>query len=160
MATHMPDLINGQPFGSVGKLVSNMEMKITDPDTGEERKTGEIGEICLRGPTVMLGYLHNVEATEECIRDGWLHTGDLGYVDDKNYLFVVDRLKELIKVKGFQVPPAELEDVLLSHPQIRDAAVIGVPHAEKGEVPKAYVVRTTDTLREDDVKTFVNGLFC
>ncbi|KAK6031184.1 hypothetical protein OSTOST_02659, partial [Ostertagia ostertagi] len=130
----------------------NSSFQIIDPETGNEQSTGEIGEICLRGPTVMLGYFHNVEATKDCIRDGWLHTGDLGYVDDKNYLFVVDRLKELIKVKGFQVPPAELEDILLSHPQIRDAAVIAVPHAEKGEVPKAYVVRTTDTLREDDVK--------
>ncbi|KAK6014138.1 hypothetical protein OSTOST_20512, partial [Ostertagia ostertagi] len=119
MTSHLPDTILGQPFGS-----------IVDPETGKERSGGEIGEVCIRGPTVMLGYFHNNEATEHCIIDGWLHTGDLGYVDDKNYLFVVDRLKELIKVKGFQ---------------IRDAAVIAVPHDEKGEVPKAYVVKFLHT---------------
>ncbi|XGW09715.1 hypothetical protein V3C99_011746 [Haemonchus contortus] len=156
MATHLPDAHLGQPFGSVGKIVSNLEMKIVDPETGNERSTGEIGEICVRGPTVMLGYFQNVEATENCIKDGWLHTGDLGYVDDDNYLFIVDRLKELIKVKGFQVPPAELEGILLSHPEIRDAAVIAVPHAEKGEVPRAYVVSSSNSLREDDVKNFVS----
>ncbi|KAK6013806.1 hypothetical protein OSTOST_20854, partial [Ostertagia ostertagi] len=77
MASHLPDIVLGQPFGSVGKLLPNLEMKIVDPETGKEQAAGEIGEVCIRGPTVMPGYFHNVEATEHCIRDGWLHTGML-----------------------------------------------------------------------------------
>ncbi|KHJ84481.1 hypothetical protein OESDEN_15803 [Oesophagostomum dentatum] len=103
MASHMPDLIEGQPFGSAGKVVLNLLMKIVDPDTNNEMHRGEIGEVCIRGPTVMRGYLGKPDATSDCIRDGWMHTGDMGYVDDNGYLFIVDRLKELIKVKGFQV---------------------------------------------------------
>ncbi|KAK6737593.1 hypothetical protein RB195_019977 [Necator americanus] len=156
MASHLPDLVEGQPFGSVGKLSSNLEMKIVDPETGVGRKFGEVGEICIRGPTVMLGYLKKPDATRQCIRDGWMHTGDMGYVRNDGYLFIVDRLKELIKVKGFQVPPAELENILLCHPMIHDAAVVGIQDAERGEIPKAYVVRSSNELTESEVKSFVN----
>lgn len=155
MATHMPDIVNGQPFGSVGKILSNLEMKIIDPETGAELGRGERGEVCIRGPTVMLGYYRNPQATRDTVKDGWLHTGDVGYVDERGYLYVVDRLKELIKVKGFQVPPAELEGILLSHPEIHDAAVVGVPDGDNGEVPKAYVVRADASLREEHVKGFI-----
>ncbi|ETN82342.1 hypothetical protein NECAME_16411 [Necator americanus] len=151
MASHLPDLVEGQPFGSVGKLSSNLEMKIVDPETGVGRKFGEVGEICIRGPTVMLGYLKKPDATRQCIRDG-----DMGYVRNDGYLFIVDRLKELIKVKGFQVPPAELENILLCHPMIHDAAVVGIQDAERGEIPKAYVVRSSNELTESEVKSFVN----
>ena len=95
----------------------------------------------VRGPQVMKGYLNNESATKSTIDDdGWLHTGDIGHIDADGHLFIVDRLKELIKYKGFQVPPAELEALLLTHPQIADAAVIGLPDDEAGEIPAAYVV--------------------
>ena len=95
----------------------------------------------MQGPQVMLGYLNKPEATAATMRDGWLRTGDLGRIDADGYLFIVDRVKELIKVKGFQVPPAELEALLVSHPAVADAAVVGVPDDEAGEVPVAFVVR-------------------
>ncbi|EGT35296.1 hypothetical protein CAEBREN_30220 [Caenorhabditis brenneri] len=155
MASHIPDLTNKQPFGSVGKLASNLIMKIVEPGTLKEQPVNQRGEICVRGPTVMLGYLGRPEATASTIIDGWLHTGDIGYINEDGNLFIVDRLKELIKVKGLQVPPAELEDILLSHPKIRDCAVIGIPDAKAGELPKAFVVRSDTTLSEQEVKDFV-----
>jgi acyl-CoA synthetase (AMP-forming)/AMP-acid ligase II len=102
----------------------------------------------------MQGYLNNPAATEETLRDGWLHTGDIGYIDDGGHLFIVDRVKELIKYKGMQVAPAEIEGVLLTHPAIADAAVIPVPDAEAGELPKAYVVKRGE-LTADAVLAFV-----
>ncbi|KAJ1352565.1 hypothetical protein KIN20_008950 [Parelaphostrongylus tenuis] len=155
MASHLPDLKNEVPFGSVGKVASNLRMKIIDPSTGKEMPTGMSGEICIKGPTVMFGYLGRPDATKATIINGWLHTGDIGYVDEYRNLFIVDRLKELIKVKGLQVAPAELEDLLLTHPLIRDAAVIGVPDKRAGELPKAFVVRTSQDLSEEDVKLWV-----
>ncbi|CAI2355115.1 unnamed protein product [Caenorhabditis sp. 36 PRJEB53466] len=155
MASHFPDLRNPQPYGSVGKLAPNLVMKIIEPGTDREQPINQRGEICVRGPTVMLGYLGRPEATASTIIDGWLHTGDIGYLNEDGNLFIVDRLKELIKVKGLQVPPAELEDLLLSHPKIRDCAVIGIPDAKAGELPKAFVVRADETLSEQDVKDFV-----
>ncbi|CAI5452711.1 unnamed protein product [Caenorhabditis angaria] len=155
MASHLPDLRNQQPYGSVGKLAPNLVMKIVEPGTDKEQPVNERGEICVRGPTVMMGYLGRPEATASTIIDGWLHTGDIGYISQEGNLFIVDRLKELIKVKGLQVPPAELEDLLLSHPKIRDCAVIGVPDAKAGELPKAFVVRADDSLSEQEVKDFV-----
>eukprot|EP00929_Paragymnodinium_shiwhaense_P106813 TRINITY_DN72554_c0_g1_i1.p1 TRINITY_DN72554_c0_g1~~TRINITY_DN72554_c0_g1_i1.p1 ORF type:complete len:545 (+),score=143.90 TRINITY_DN72554_c0_g1_i1:69-1703(+) len=144
------DSIKGSTLGSIGYLVPNMECKIVDVETGKEQPVGtekDVGELWLRGPNIMKGYHRNDQATKDCIdSDGYLHTGDIGYVDDKGRYYVVDRLKELIKAKGFQVAPAELEALLVKHPDVADAAVIGVP-AEKyggregdGEVPKAFVV--------------------
>jgi len=99
------------------------------------------GEIWIRGPQVMKGYLNNPEATANSIdSDGFFHTGDIGHIDERGEYFIVDRLKELIKYKGFQVPPAELEAILLSHPKVADAAVIGIPDEEAGEIPKGFVV--------------------
>ncbi|CAJ0585717.1 unnamed protein product, partial [Mesorhabditis spiculigera] len=156
LGTHFPDLTPKiQKMAAVGKLSANNEMKIVDPGTNRLCNIGERGEIAFKGPTVMKGYLGRDEATRESIVDGWLHTGDIGYVDEDGDLFVVDRLKELIKVKGLQVPPAELEDLLLSHPKIRDAAVIGIPDARAGELPRAYVVRADDSLTEQMVADFV-----
>jgi acyl-CoA synthetase (AMP-forming)/AMP-acid ligase II len=110
-------------------------------DTGVECEPRQLGEICVRGPQVMKGYLNSPEATAATIDgDGWLHTGDLGYADEQGCFFIVDRLKDVIKVKGLQVAPAELEAVLMAHPAIADAAVIGVPDERAGEVPKAFVV--------------------
>jgi len=128
-------------FGSVGVPAPNTECKIIDLETGEPLGPGEKGEVCVRGPQVMIGYLNNPEATAQTIdSDGWLHTGDIGYVDEDGHFFIVDRAKELIKYKGLQVAPAELEAVLLSHPSVADAAVIPYPDDEAGEVPKGIVV--------------------
>lgn len=127
--------------GSVGVATPNTEWKIADPDSGAALPVGDEGEVWVRGPQVMLGYLGNPEATARSLTaDGWLRTGDLGVADAEGYLFIRDRLKELIKVKGFQVAPAEVEAELLAHPDIADAAVIGVADDEAGEVPVAFVV--------------------
>ncbi|MGH2749295.1 MAG: 4-coumarate--CoA ligase family protein [Actinomycetota bacterium] len=141
--------------GSIGPPIPNTECRVVDPAGGDEVGPGELGEVWIRGPQVMKGYLNNDEATSFTIdADGWLHSGDIGRVDSDGYFFLVDRLKELIKYKGMQVAPAELESVLLSHPQITDAAVIGVADEEAGEVPKAFVVIQQE-LSEDEIKAFV-----
>lgn len=128
-------------FGSVGVPAPNTECKIIDLGTGEPVGPNQKGEVCVRGPQIMMGYLNNREATAQTIdADGWLHTGDIGYADEDGHFFIVDRAKELIKYKGFQVPPAELEAVLLTHPCVADAAVIPYPDDEAGEVPKGILV--------------------
>lgn len=133
-------------MGSVGTAAPNTEVKLLDPATGNEVGVREEGEICVRGPQVMKGYLNNPEATARTIdRDNWLHTGDIGYADEEGHFFIVDRVKELIKYKGFQVAPAELEAVLLTHPAVADAAVIPAQDDEAGEVPKAFVVTKQET---------------
>ncbi|MGB3353397.1 MAG: 4-coumarate--CoA ligase family protein [Mycobacterium sp.] len=149
------------PLSSVGWTVSNAASKIVDPETGDEIGLPEeglsaTGELWFKGPNVMAGYLNNDEATRGTIDDdGWLHTGDLAQVDAAGCVYIVDRLKELIKYKGYQVPPAELEAVLLAHPQISDAAVIGVQDDEGEEVPKAFVVKADSALTEAEVMEFV-----
>jgi acyl-CoA synthetase (AMP-forming)/AMP-acid ligase II len=143
--------------GKAGLLMPNTECRVIDPETGRDRGAGEPGELLLRGPQVMKGYLNNPEATARTLdADGWLHTGDICTMDADGYLTVVDRLKELIKVKGFQVAPAELEALLLKHPQVADVAVIPVPDDDAGEVPKAVIVPRTG-LTADDVIAFVRA---
>ena len=138
-------------FGSVGVAAPNTECMIADLETGKALGFGEKGEVCVRGPQIMKGYLNRPEATAITIdSEGWLHTGDIGYVDEDGHFFIVDRAKELIKYKGFQVPPAELESVLLTHPAVADAAVIPVPDDEAGEVPKAVVVLKKDADADSD----------
>ena len=158
------DMKANAPLSSVGWTVSNAASKIVDPETGDEinppaEGLSATGELWFKGPNVMAGYLGNETATKETIDDdGWLHTGDLAQVDANGCVYIVDRLKELIKYKGYQVPPAELEAVLLGHPDIADAAVIGVPDAEGEEVPKAFVVKQSGAdLTEDAVMEFVAG---
>ena len=125
-------------------------MLIVDLESGEPLGPGEEGEIWLRGPQVMKGYLGNPEATAETVdAEGWLHSGDVAVADRDGYVTIVDRAKELIKYKGFQVAPAELEDILLSHPSIADVAVIPVPDEEAGELPKACVVRAAEVTEEE-----------
>jgi acyl-CoA synthetase (AMP-forming)/AMP-acid ligase II len=131
----------GPQPGSVGVPLPNTEMRVVDPATGADVSRGETGELLVRGPQVMQGYLNAPEATAAMLDpDGWLHTGDLGRIDEHGYVYIVDRVKELIKYKGLQVAPAELEAVLLSHPEVADAAVVPSPDEETGEVPKAFVV--------------------
>jgi acyl-CoA synthetase (AMP-forming)/AMP-acid ligase II len=152
------------PLSSVGWTVSNAASKLVDPETGDEIQVpaeglSKTGELWFKGPNVMAGYLNNDEATRETIdENGWLHTGDLAQVDARGLVYIVDRLKELIKYKGYQVPPAELEAVLLSHPEIADAAVIGARDDEGEEIPKAFVVKQRESaLTDTDVIEFVAG---
>jgi 4-coumarate--CoA ligase len=148
--------------GSVGLLVAGMEAKIVDPATGTEIEqpaegVSGPGELLCRGPNVMVGYLGDAQATAETLEpDGFMHTGDIVTVDAGGVFHVVDRLKELIKYKGYQVPPAELEALLLSHPRIADAAVVGMPDEEAGEIPKAFVVTAPgQAVTADEVVAFV-----
>lgn len=153
------------PLASCGWTVPNAVSRIVDPATGAEidpptSGLSETGELWFKGPNVMAGYLRNEEATREAVDDdGFLHTGDVARVDSTGCVYIVDRLKELIKYKGYQVPPAELEAVLLTHPGIADAAVIGVNDSDSGEeVPKAFVVKLSGAdLTEDEVMEFVAG---
>ncbi|MFD7277755.1 4-coumarate--CoA ligase family protein [Streptomyces sp. NPDC059862] len=153
------DAMHDAPPGTVGRLIAGTEMRIVsldDPD--KDLGVGEAGEILIRGPQVMKGYLGHPDATSAMIdTDGWLHTGDIGHVDADGWLFVVDRVKELIKYKGFQVAPAELEALLLTHPGIADAAVIGVYNEDGNEIPRAYVVRqpSAPDLSEGEVMMYV-----
>ncbi len=127
--------------GSIGTPVALTEQRIIDPTTLEELPVGQVGELWIRGPQVMGGYFRDPQASAAALVDGWLRTGDLARQDEEGYVFIVDRLKELIKTKGFQVAPAELEQALLAHPDILDAAVVGLPHPDLGEAPVAFVVR-------------------
>ncbi|KFK44165.1 hypothetical protein AALP_AA1G223300 [Arabis alpina] len=131
-------------YGAAGMLSSGVEARIVDPDTGRVMGANQTGELWLKGPAITKGYFRNEEATKETINaEGWLKTGDLCYIDDDGFLFIVDRLKELIKYKAYQVPPAELEALLLTHPEIIDAAVIPFPNKDVGQFPMAYIVRKT-----------------
>ena len=135
-------------------LLASTEARIVDPETTTDC---DRGELWIRGPQVMVGYLENAEATAASIdADGWLRTGDIVTMDEGGIFQIVDRLKELIKYNGYQVPPAELEGVLLTNPAIADAAVIGVPDEACGEIPKAFVVLKPDVvMTPDEVIEFV-----
>jgi acyl-CoA synthetase (AMP-forming)/AMP-acid ligase II len=136
-----PDRERAVTPGSVGRPMPSTELRVVDPVSGADLGPGEPGELWLRGPQVMAGYRGRPDATAAMVDDdAWLHTGDLGLVDDDGQVFVVDRLKELIKVRGHQVAPAELEALLAMHPAVADVAVIGRPDPDNGEVPVAVVV--------------------
>jgi acyl-CoA synthetase (AMP-forming)/AMP-acid ligase II len=137
-------------LASVGPPLPNTECQIVDPETGTPRGANELGELWIRGPQVMKGYWKRPAETARAITpDGWLRTGDIARVDEDGYFYIVDRIKELIKYKGLQIAPAELEAVLLSHPAVADAAVIPSPDEEAGEVPKAFVVLKADASAEE-----------
>ena len=143
-------------IAGIGQPVPNTEVKVVGPAMGAALGPNEEGEICVRGPQVMKGYRNRSDATSAMIdAEGWLHTGDIGYADEDGCFFIVDRLKELIKYKGLQVAPAELEAVLLSHPAVADAAVIGVPDEEAGQIPKAFLVLRGD-VRPEAVLEYVS----
>lgn len=141
ITSHPPAMYGFEYAFRVGTLVANTEMKIIDPATGKECELNQPGEIWARGPQVVMGYLNNARATAETFdQDGFLHTGDIGFLDEEGMLTISDRLKEMIKVKGIGVAPAELEDILLGHEDVEDAAVLGIADEYAGERPKAYVV--------------------
>jgi long-chain acyl-CoA synthetase len=142
-----------EPFrrGSAGRAYFNTELQIFD-DQDQPLPPGERGEICLRGPIVMQGYHNRLDETAEILRGGWLHTGDIGYLDDEGYLFVVDRKKDMIIRGGENIFPAELEAVLHQHPAVAEAAVVGVPDPLYGENVVAFVVpKAGQTLTEEEV---------
>ena len=162
--TETSPVTHTKPYGmgmekprSIGPPLPNQLCKVVDPETGLALGPNSEGEVAILGPNVMKGYLNKPEETAKCIdRDGWFHTGDIGYYDSEGHFYITDRLKELIKVKGLQVAPAELEALLLHHPKIKDAAVIGVPHERLGEAPKAFVVRKNPSaLEESEIKKYV-----
>jgi acyl-CoA synthetase (AMP-forming)/AMP-acid ligase II len=154
LTTHPPEQVKIR-HGSVGLLLPNTEAQVVDPAGGEALGRNQTGELCFRGPQVMRGYLNRPEETAQLLGpEGWLRTGDIGYIDDDGYVHIVDRVKELIKYKGMQIAPAELEAVLVSHPAITDAAVIRTPDEEAGEVPKAFVVASSE-LSADEVMAWV-----
>jgi acyl-CoA synthetase (AMP-forming)/AMP-acid ligase II len=156
-ATHIRRSGDAGHPGSVGPPVAATEARVVDWATGEDVAPGTDGEIWVRGPQVMKGYLNNPEATARTVdADGWLHTGDIGHADAGGVFFIADRLKELIKYKAYQVPPAELEAILLRHPAVADAAVIPSPDEEAGEIPKAFVVlKPGAEASADDIMAFV-----
>lgn len=146
--------------GSVGTFRAGLMCRIVDEQTGDNMPPLRKGEILIKGRSIMKGYANDEVATRRSIdQDGWLHTGDVGYFNDEGELFIVDRLKELIKYKGYQVPPAEVEGLLLQHPKIADAGVIGKPDGTVGELPLAFVVKQPNVeLSEKDVVKFVAGI--
>jgi acyl-CoA synthetase (AMP-forming)/AMP-acid ligase II len=146
--------------GTIGKIVPNMECKVVCTDTGAELGPHGVGELWMKGPNRMVGYLNRPDANAETItEDGFLKTGDIGHFDEDGYFTISDRIKDLIKVKGFQVAPAELEGLLLSHPAVADCAVIGVPDDMAGEVPKAFIALKPGIEEGDatvtDIKQFI-----
>ena len=155
--THVIRPENNKP-GSIGPAIPSTECRLVDPETGEDVGEGERGELWVRGPQVMQGYLNNAEATAATIdAEGWLHTGDIAVIDSDGFFEIVDRLKELIKYKGFQVAPAELEALIQNHPDVADVAVSGVPDEECGELPKAYIVPAGEELDSDELMEWVAG---
>lgn len=156
---------NCTKYASIGYLVSNTEAKIVSFDTSDGKGAGPNveGELLVRGPQAMVGYLNNEKANEDIFRESavsgagkWLRTGDVAYYDTDGLFYITDRMKELIKVKGFQVPPAELEECLRAHPKVLEAAVIGIPHSKHGEIPKAFVVlRPNVKATEEEIKKYV-----
>ena len=138
-ASSLTDEYALEKIGSVGKPLKNTQIKLVDAN-GEEVPVGEVGEICVKGPQVMKGYLKNPEETAKTIQDGWLYSGDLGKFDEEGFLYIVDRKKDMIIRGGENIYPVEVEEVLYQIPEILEAGVVGVPHEVYGEVPKAYVV--------------------
>jgi long-chain acyl-CoA synthetase len=138
------------PVGSIGRPIPGVEVRLVDTD-GDDVYVSDAGELLVRGPNVFQGYLNDPDTTARVIdADGWLHTGDMAVVDDDGFLFLVDRAKDLIIVSGFNVYPAEVERVLVTHPSVEEAGVVGVPHPHSGEAVKAFVVAAEDRTVEED----------
>ncbi|KAG5319628.1 4CL3 ligase, partial [Pseudoatta argentina] len=151
---------NGRKYSSIGQNIASCQARLVDITTQKDISTsGQTGELWVKGPHIMKGYLNDEKATKNTLtEDGWLKTGDIAYYDEDFDFYITDRLKELIKVKGFQVPPAELEALLRMHPDVEEAAVIGIPHDRYGEVPKAFImVKENKKPTEDDIKNFIKG---
>ncbi|KAL7286409.1 hypothetical protein TKK_0019359 [Trichogramma kaykai] len=149
----------GTKYSSIGRPICGCQARLVDPITKKDVTTPrQTGELWIRGPHVMKGYLNNQKATEETLQDGWLLTGDIAYFDEDSDFFITDRLKELIKVKGFQVAPAELEALIRTHPNVEEAGVVGIPDDRSGEVPMAFVVlKEKGATKTEEIQDFVKG---
>jgi long-chain acyl-CoA synthetase len=154
--THSNPIYGKNKVGSIGLPIVDTEMKIVDLETGEtELPIGEIGELCVRGPQVMEGYLNMPEETAHSLRDGWLYTGDIARVDEEGYTYIVDRKKDMVIAGGYNIYPRDIEEVLFTHPKILEAAVAGIRDPYRGETLKAYVVlKEGETLTEEEVIEF------
>lgn len=140
--------------GSVGTALANVELRIVDPED-QEVERGTWGEICIKGPNVMLGYWNRPEESAQALRGGWFHSGDVGYMDEDGYVYIVDRTKDMINSAGFKIWPREVEEVLYEHPDVRECAVYGAPDPLKGEIPVAAVVPTAGTsLTPEDLERY------
>ena len=140
--------------GSVGTPIENVEIKIFDPDD-REVESGAWGEICIKGPNIMLGYWNRPDDTAQAIRNGWFHSGDIGYMDADGYIYIVDRVKDMINSAGFKIWPREVEEVLFQHPAIKECAVVGLPDPVKGEIPAAFLVLAEGaTLTPEEFDTY------
>jgi long-chain acyl-CoA synthetase len=141
--------------GSIGTPVEGVEMKAVD-ENGDDVPEGEVGEIVIRGHNVMKGYWERPDATEDTIKDGWFHTGDMATVDEDGYFFIVDRKKDLIIRGGYNVYPREIEEVLYEHPAVREAAVVGLPHDEYGEeIGAAVALKDGENATPEELREFV-----
>jgi long-chain acyl-CoA synthetase len=154
-----PPSREGFRLGSVGLPMQDTEVKIVDPEKGEEEvPVGEIGEICIKGPQVMKGYWRKPQETAEVLRDGWLYTGDIGRFDEDGYLYIVDRKKDMLIYKGYNVYPRDLEEVLNSHPAVAQSAVVGKYDERSGDIPIAFVELTAGaSATEEELLEYANG---
>ena len=150
-------LLMNVPLNTVGALIPNAKLKVVHPETRKELGENEDGELLFKSPGVMKGYYKNPKANAIVFEDGWLCTGDIGHYDKNGLIYITDRIKELIKYKGFQVAPAELEILLLQHPKIRDVGVVGVPDEVAGEVPRAFVVKESSDLTAREVEQYIES---
>jgi len=154
--THCNPLTGRRMPGSIGLPLPDTEVKIVDLKTRtEELPPGQVGELCIRGPQVMMGYWNRPEETDETLRDGWLHTGDVAWMDEAGYTFLVDRIKDVIIAGGYNIYPREVEEVLYEHPAVLEAAVVGVPDEYRGQSVKAFVVpKPGEVVTADEIITF------
>jgi 4-coumarate--CoA ligase len=151
ITAHPPSLYDYKNAHAVGTIVASTTVKIIKDD-GSEAGVGEPGEILAKGPQIVMGYLYNNKATSESFdQEGYLHTGDQGMIDENGMITITDRIKEMIKVKGIGVAPAELEDLLLGHPKVSDVAVLGIKDEYSGEVPKAFIVSQNRQMEGHDL---------
>ncbi|PSN34955.1 hypothetical protein C0J52_17628 [Blattella germanica] len=154
-------IVENSSLGTPGRLTPGMECKVIDINTGKTIGPNCRGELCFRGPLLMKEYIRNEEATKKTVDvDGWLQSGDLGYYNENGYFYIVDRLKEIIKYQGYQVSPSELETILIMHPAVQDAAVVGIEDEIYGELPRAFIVKETgSSVTSDDIKEFISGKY-